>query len=112
MPIFPNVKNERSMIYIDNLSSFVKLCLDKEISGIYFPQNREYMSTKDMAAWIADSLQKKIYFEHITGICVRILRRFHPTAKKAFGTLIYDLKDDREYCVASESDSVKESVIE
>ena len=109
-PIFPNVKNERSMIYIDNLSSFVKRCMDCELFGVRFPQNKEYMSTKDMALWISEALHKTIYFEYITGICVGILRCIHPTAKKGFGSLIYDIQDIRDYCVISDSDSVKESV--
>ena len=110
LPFFPNVKNERSMIYIDNLSSFVKRCADLELRGVYFPQNKAYMSTKDMALWISEALNKKIYFDYITGLCVRILRRVHSTAKKAFGSLVYDMNDDRDYCFVSEKDSVIESV--
>lgn len=110
IPIFPNVKNERSMIYIDNLSSFVKWCIECNASGIYFPQNKEYMSTKNMALWISEALHKKIYFEYITGFGVRIMRHIHPMAKKAFGSLIYDIEADSEYCIVSESDSVKKSV--
>jgi UDP-glucose 4-epimerase len=111
-PVFPNVKNERSMVYIDHLSLFVKQCVDEELCGVYFPQNREYMSTRDMALWISEALHKKIRLDPITGACVRILRRIHPTAKKAFGSLVYDMKDgDREYCVIPQRDSVKESVV-
>ena len=110
-PFFPKVKNERSMLFIDNLSSFVKHCVDVYLSGVYFPQNKEYMSTDNMALWISEALHEKIYFEHITGMCVRILRHIHPTVKKAFGSLIYDMKDDRDYCSVTEEDSVKESVI-
>ena len=97
------------MIYIDNLSSFVKRCADFELRGVHFPQNKEYVSTKDMALWISEALNKKIYFEYITGLCVRILRHIHPTAKKAFGSLVYDMGEPRDYCVASEDTSVKES---
>ena len=60
-PVFPKVKNERSMIYIDNLSSFVKHYVDSNLAGIYFPQNKEYMCTSDMALWIGEGLCKKIY---------------------------------------------------
>ncbi len=109
-PVFPNVNNERSMIYIDNLSSFVKHCADFEFCGVYFPQNKEYMSTKDMARWIAEALHKKIYLEYIMGVCIRILRHIHPTAKKAFGSLVYSIDEPRDYCVVSGQDSVKESV--
>ncbi|MBR2613682.1 MAG: NAD-dependent epimerase/dehydratase family protein, partial [Clostridia bacterium] len=36
LPFFPRVENRRSMIYIDNLSSFVKMAIDRELSGLYF----------------------------------------------------------------------------
>ena len=110
LPIFPKVKNERSMIYIDNLSSFVELAISKNLEGVYFPQNKEYMCTSNMALWISEKIQKKIYLECITGMCVRFLTLVHPTAKKAFGSLIYDMENDKNFCVISEKDSVKESV--
>ena len=109
-PIFPYVKNQRSMIYIVNLCSFVRMCVDNSLEGLFHPQNKEYVSTIDMARWISEVLNKKIYFEYITGGCVRILRHFYTKAKKGFGSLVYDLNEPRDYCVISVEDSVKESV--
>ena len=105
LPIFPYVKNQRSMIYIDNLSSFVRMCVDKELSGVYFPQNRGYISTVAMARGIATALQKKICLEYLTGAAVVVMRLFLPIAKKGFGTLIY--QDTEEFafsyiCVENE----------
>ena len=98
------------MIYIDHLTAFVKRCLDEGNAGVYFPQNKDYMCTKDMALWISRALDKKIYFDPMTGIGVAVLRHLHPTVKKAFGSLIYDMEDDRDDGFLSASDSVKESV--
>ena len=109
-PFFPRIENMRSMIYIENLSSFMKYCADQCLAGIYFPQNREYMSTMDLAQGISEGLNKKIYFDYLTGFCVKILRCAHPTVKKAFGTLVYDIQDDFDYCVVPKNDSVRESV--
>ena len=110
-PIFPLVKNQRSMIYIDNLSSFVKICIDKKLCGLFFPQNNGYISTIDLAKGIGEALGKKVRFEYITGAGVAILRIFYPTCKKAFGTLIYDIQNDLDdYCVVLNSDSIKKSV--
>lgn len=110
LPIFPHVKNQRSIIYIDNLSSFVKTCIKENLSGVFFPQNKEYMSTMELAIGISEGLNKKVYFEYITGICVSILSLFLPMAKKAFGSLIYDIEDDWDYCIVSKMDSVRKSV--
>ena len=93
-PVFPYVKNERSMVYIDNLSSFVKMCVDRHLSGVYFPQNREYVATMTMARGIAEAMNKKLRFDRLTGWGVYILRLFYPAAKKGFGSLIYRDTDD------------------
>ncbi len=95
LPIFPYVRNRRSMIYVDNLSSFVKLCIDKELAGVYFPQNRDYVATVDMARGIASALNRKFRPEYLTGLGVCILRLFYPTAKKGFGSLVY--RDTEEF---------------
>ena len=36
-PIFPDIENERSMLYIDNLCYFIKECIDRQENGILFP---------------------------------------------------------------------------
>ena len=110
LPIFPYVKNERSMIYIDNLNSFVKKCIDEDLQGVFLPQNEEYVSTVDLARGIAKALNKKIYLEPITGFCVRVARVFHPTFKKAFGSLVYEKNEPIRYCVVSKEDSIIRSV--
>lgn len=38
LPVFPIVKNQRSMLHIDNLCQFVKLMIDNEETGVFFPQ--------------------------------------------------------------------------
>lgn len=100
-PIFPRVNNKRSMIYIDNLSSFVKLCADTGVQGVYFPQNKEYVNTTEMACAIAEKLGKKIYLSNLCGIAVLLFRPFVGKLRKAFGSLIYvDTEDfDFGYCV-------------
>ena len=112
LPFFPRVENRRSMIYIDNLSSFVKMAIDRELSGIYFPQNREYMNTSQMAMGIAEGLGKKCRLSRLLGFGVKLLMPFVSMAKKGFGTLIYENTEalDFEYIVISAEDSVKKSV--
>lgn len=109
-PIFPYVKNKRSMVYIDNLSSFVKKCVDDIHKGVFFPENEEYVSTEDLVKGISEAIGKKVYFEHITGAVIRILRVFHPTLRKAFGTLIYNVDETMKYCTVSKLDSIRRSV--
>ena len=100
------------MIYIDNLSSFVTMCIDQEFSGLYFPQNREYVSTAEMARVIAKSFGKKLYFSFLLGLAVLLMRPAVSIAKKAFGTLVYKDTDDCgfEYCVFDNEESLGKSV--
>ncbi len=110
--VFPRVKNERSMIYIDNLSSFVKLMIDKNLSGVYFPQNKEYVKTVDIARAIADSLNKKRYFSFVFGSAVWVTRPLLKILQKAFGTLVYKDTEDfgYSYCISDTATSLKKSV--
>ena len=97
LPIFPKVKNQRSMLYINHLSSFVKLCIDKKAGGLYFPQNREYMQTMDIANVVALSIHKKIHFSRLLGCVVKICIPFLTVAQKGFGTLVYQDTEDFDY---------------
>ncbi|EGP5197590.1 NAD-dependent epimerase/dehydratase family protein, partial [Enterococcus faecium] len=93
LPVFPDVKNERSMLYIENLCSFIKLIVDNEEKGIFFPQNKEYTSTSDMVKMIAQTHNHNIVM--ISGINWLIKGMMHFPGKvgklavKAFGNLVY-----------------------
>lgn len=52
-PVFPKYKNQRSMIFIGNLCEFIKRCIDNPQSGVFFPQNMEYVTTCEMVSRIA-----------------------------------------------------------
>lgn len=94
-PFFPRVNNKRSMIHVDNLSSFVKMVVDKNISGLYFPQNKEYVNTTKLAKDIAKGMNKKVYMSFLLGFAVTCMKPFSKIVKKAFGNLIY--KDTEEF---------------
>lgn len=112
LPVFPKVKNKRSMIYIDNLSSFVKMCIDKELSGLYFPQNRQYVQTTDMAKIIADKIGKKLYMSFLLGLGIKICMPFLLIVQKGFGSLIYKDTEEFEYayCAKDDNESIAKSI--
>lgn len=87
-PIFPNVRNQRSMIYIENLMLFVKGLIDHRQGGLFFPQNAAYVSTGSMVAEIARIHGKHPLMPRIFNPILRAL----PIAviQKAFGDLTYD----------------------
>jgi nucleoside-diphosphate-sugar epimerase len=60
-PVFPDFDNERSMLHIDNLCEFLKVMIDYEERGLFFPQNTEYVKTSDLVRIIAKVNEKKIW---------------------------------------------------
>ena len=60
MWIFPYIKNERSMLYIGNLVEFVRLMIENEENGIFFPQNAEYSNTSEIVRMIGKANGKKV----------------------------------------------------
>ncbi|KHL95998.1 NAD-dependent epimerase [Paenibacillus sp. IHB B 3415] len=110
LPVFPNVKNRRSMIYIDNLSEFIRILINDDAKGIFTPQNKEYVSTSEMVRMIADVHGKKVRFIKFFRPIFDFLIRKSGTLNKIFGDLIYDINisdHNREYCVVSLKESIK-----
>lgn len=64
LPIFPNVDNERSMLYIENLCEFLcQIMLIKSYarnSVVLLPQNEEWTKTSDVVKEIAKASGKRI----------------------------------------------------
>lgn len=95
LPVFPAVKNKRSMLYVGNLCEFIKYVIDKEKSGIFFPQNSEYVSTSDMVKEIAAVCGKKIWVTKLLNpfvwIASKIPGKISGLVNKAFGNFAYDM---------------------
>jgi len=96
IPFFPDVDNKRSMIYIDNLSEFVRLLIDDSRGGIFHPQNKEYVCTSEMVEMIAELHGTKIRMTKLFNVFLKCISI--NTVKKVFGDLVYDNKiDDYKY---------------
>lgn len=89
-PIFPQIKNCRSMLYIGNLCRFIKYIIDHDKSGVFFPQNPDYFCTSELVRLIADVKGKKIHFTKIFNWAVWIAYPFMRQIRKLFGNLTYD----------------------
>lgn len=112
LPIFPYVKNERSMLYIENLCEFVRLMVENDERGIFWPQNAEYSNTSEMVKMIAEAHDKKIRLVKGFTWLLKIMSRFTRLVNKAFGSLQYensisDVAD--EYRIINFENSIKKS---
>ena len=107
-PLFPTLRNQRSMLYLGNLIEFIWLMIDNEESGIYLPQNREYVSSVEMIKEIAKIHNHKIWF---TGIFNPFIKLFNKQTyiNKVFGNLTID-KELSKYKEDYNKYSFKESI--
>ena len=92
VPVFPAVDNQRSMLYIENLIEFVRLMVENEEQGIFWPQNAEYSNTTELVSLIAKAHGKKVTL--IPGLTwiLKILGHATVLVDKAFGSMSYDME--------------------
>jgi UDP-glucose 4-epimerase len=89
IPVFPDIDNERSMFHIDNLCEFIKVMIDNEETGLYFPQNKEYVKTSELVKTIADVHGKKIWMTRVFNPVLRLMFGIG-IVNKVFGNLVYE----------------------
>lgn len=107
--VFPEYQNQRSMLYIDNLSSSVRGIVHNDKPGLYFPQNIEYMNIYEMVKTLAEMNGKS--FHKIKGVnaAVDIGVKSFGIFKKVFGSLTYEkyLNVPQEWiCIKSGKESL------
>ena len=94
LPVFPNVQNERSMLYIENLCEFLCQVMIRGERGVFWPQNAEYSRTSEMVKIIGEVSGHKIRvskaWNWVVGLASHIPGKFSRLANKAFGNLSYD----------------------
>lgn len=95
MSVFPDIDNERSMLYVDNLCEFIKAMIDHEESGLYFPQNKDYVKTSELVRLIGEVHGKRIWMIKWTNWLIRLMFGVE-VVRKVFGNLVYD-KSISEY---------------
>jgi UDP-glucose 4-epimerase len=109
LPFFPFVKNERSMIYIENFCEFVRLMIENEETGTFWPQNKEYSNTSYMVQTIATVHGKKMRLVKGFTWALKLIGFCTGMVNKAFGNLSYDQKLSvykEDYQLVSLSESI------
>ena len=112
LPCFPYVDNKRSMLYIENLVEFVKLMVDNEEHGVFWPQNSEYTNTSQMVAMIAAVHGKRMIMVRGLSWALKIVSRMTALVDKAFGSFCCDQEMSsykQNYCIVNLADSIKET---
>jgi UDP-glucose 4-epimerase len=110
LPVFPEIENQRSMLHIDNLCEFLKIMIDNNESGLFFPQNKEYVNTSEMVSLISNVHGKKIILTKIFNPAIRLLGKRIGLVNKVFGNLVYEKKMS-SYKVNYQIRNLSESII-
>lgn len=100
LPAFPDINNQRSMLYIENLCEFLCQCMlvprtvFSASGNIFFPQNAEYVKTSDMVKKISRAHGKKMVLTKLLNPAVfcasKLPGKCGELANKAFGNNCYE----------------------
>ena len=104
LPCFPQVKNQRSMLYIGTLCAFVDNLIQSGRGGLFFPQNREYVNTTDLVVSVARCHRKKLLVVRGFGWLLRLLEKRVGVVGKVFGSLTYDMAMSKDFAQAGQLD--------
>ena len=119
LPVFPNVKNQRSMLFIDNLCEFLCQIMllrnFQENAIVLIPQNGEWTETSKMVKAIAYFSGRKILITKVLNpavyICSKLPRKIGSLVNKAFGNSCYQqeisLYEGIDYQIVSLEESTK-----
>ena len=88
-PIFPAYHNQRSMLYIDNLCEFVRVIIENNAKGIFFPQNDEYTDTCEVIRHVAKGEHHRVWITKLLNPLVFLGAFFIPSFNKMWGTFKY-----------------------
>ena len=112
--VFPSIKNERSMLYIENLCEFLCQIMLLGEGGVFWPQNSEYTNTSELVRIIGDISGHKVYLSpamnFVVYLTARIPGKISNLVNKAFGNMSFDQsmsQYDFDYQVFSLRDSIE-----
>lgn len=112
-PIFPNLKNQQSMVYVDNLCELIHLIIENNKGGIYYPQQECYIETSKMVCDIADAVGNRMWQTKIFNPFLKFFSKWEKLAfiHKAFGSITYDMSISNhfegKYRVVSYEESIR-----
>ena len=89
IPVFPLWHNKRSMCYIDNLGEFVHQCVQRELTGTYYPQNKELSDTVEIIRFFAQERGHHIWITRLLNPLVWLGSFVLQPINKMFATYYY-----------------------
>ena len=97
------------MLYIENLCEFIRLVMENDESGFFYPQNTEYVKTSEMVKTVAKVYGRKMCTVKLFNPFVRLFKRTG-IVNKVFGDLYYDKSMSQykqNYCKIGFQESIR-----
>lgn len=91
-PIFFQIHNSRSVLYIENLNEFIKWIIDQKKEGIFLPSDESPVSTSEIYQTLRRIKGKRTFLLPIPKLIVKILL-LQTMFQKIFGDLYYEIND-------------------
>ncbi len=96
LPIFPDIRNQRSVLSIENLCRALYVLITQQCGGTYYPQDAAYGVTAQMVQALSAAKGRKIHLTKVFNPMLRLLShgggRLGGYVNKAFGSLYYDME--------------------
>lgn len=111
VPVFPAWHNKRSMIHVDNLAEFIKQVIFRDMHGVFYPQNKEYVDTVEVVRYFAKRAGRKVWISRLFNPLVAIGSLFVKRLCKMFASSYYEQEMsqyDFDYQVVAFEDSLKD----
>lgn len=94
---FPDFKNKRSWLSIDNLCVFIKDAIDLNFKGIYCPTEKEYLNTSQLIKEQRLKDGKKTFLTTFFNPLIIFLSRYISFLRKMFGSNYYSVNNESEH---------------
>lgn len=88
--IFPTIKNKRSSITIETLSTCINDYIKQHAKGTFLPQNKEYLCTYEVVREKMNLENKKVIYISVFNPLIKLLIGKIGIVSKCFGDLIID----------------------
>lgn len=114
-PVLPRAyaNARQSFIYIDNLCECVRHIVEKNLKGVFCPQDDEIPNANELISAISTGIGRKYHDSYLLGSLMRLVS-FIPLVKKAYGGIAYsrtvsEMKDI-DYVVVPFKEGIRRTV--
>lgn len=87
LPVFPLVRNQRSMLHVDRLCGIISSVIRDDKRGTFHPQDAHYHCTSKTVRQLAANRGRKILLSRFLGRLACLIDI--PLTRKVFGNLVY-----------------------